>query len=555
MLNLKKEVRDLGRFNQIVLILMEERLGFFFDNLRMKFHHKKDNDTKKKILKPEERLRIAFEKLGPTFIKFGQLLSVRPDLVPKEFLVELEKLQDDVPSFQFKDVKKIIEKELKKPLDKIFSEFNERPIASASISQVHKAKLKTGEIVAVKVQRPKVRELMSTDIEIMFFFAKYIEKHFRKLRKFRPVAIVEEFADWTKNELDFISEARNAQIFAQNFKNSETVSIPKIYMDHTTHSVIVMEFLDGIEIHKITESKPKWLDMQKAIHNSFDAILTQVFIHGFFHADPHPGNILVSKDNKICFVDFGIVGYFDKKLRKSSVKIFTGVIYNDADKVVEGLLEICRFDYEPDVDKFKREVARVLLEMTSEKTIEELKVSMIIEEILAIALNHGMKIPKEFVLFGKTIVTLEGIALEYDTKFKFVDEAKPFVEKYLKESASPMNVISDFSENFQKFRNFFTKLPDKIDKTIDILQRGTFKVDIGDAELRRLSLEIDRSSNRLAYGILISALLVTGALMIQYGEPWIYGLPIISVICFSIAIIFSFFLFISIVRERAILRR
>ena len=237
------------------------------------------------------------------------------------------------------------------------------------------------------------------------------------------------------------------------------------------------------------------------------------------------------------------------------MKIFTGVIGNDADKVVEGLLEICKFSKELDVERFKREIARILLEMRPGESVEEMKVSLVLEEILKIALESGMRVPKEFVLFGKTIVTLEGIALEYDPKFKFIDEAKPFIEKYLKENISPINVVGDIADSFQRFRNFVTRLPERIDRTIDVLQRGNFKVNLDDTELNKLSLEIDRSSNRLAYGILISALLVTGALIIQYGEPWMYGLPIISVICFGLALLMGFFLFISIVREKALLRR
>ncbi|KKR78018.1 MAG: ubiquinone biosynthesis protein UbiB, partial [Candidatus Nomurabacteria bacterium GW2011_GWA2_40_9] len=296
----KKEVRDLNRFRQILLVLFEEGFGYLLDRTRLKREIPLKSRIKQKQAKkktpPEVRLRLTLERLGPTFIKLGQLLSIRPDLLPKEYIKELGKLQDKVKEFPFELVEKEIKKEFGKDISGIFSSFDKKPIASASISQVHKARLKTGEIVAVKIQRPKVREIMETDIDIMFHIARTIEKYMPELRKYGLVRIVEEFSKWTNDELNFKIEARNAKRFRKNFSGSRIVRIPKIYDDYTRERIIVMEFIDGIELHNVEEIKRKKLDFDKIIKNGFDVILTSVFVHGFFHADPHPGNILVMKN-------------------------------------------------------------------------------------------------------------------------------------------------------------------------------------------------------------------------------------------------------------------
>ena len=251
-----REIKDINRFRQIVSVLLEE--GFFYLIEKIKLgswiRFKKKNLSKEKI-PAEVRLRKTLERLGPTFIKLGQILSLRPDLVPKEYVKELGKLQDDVPAFPYDKAEKIIKEELGKPIDKIFSSFSKKPIASASISQVYRAKLKNGKIVAVKVQRPNVKKIMDTDIEIMFYIAKLLEKHSDKIRKYRPVKIVEEFKEWTDKELDFELEANNAKRFYDNFKGSNTVKIPQVFDDYSSPMVLTTEIIDGIELTKIDAVK------------------------------------------------------------------------------------------------------------------------------------------------------------------------------------------------------------------------------------------------------------------------------------------------------------
>ncbi len=550
----KKEVRDINRLKQIVLILFEQGFGYFLDKAKLKGKVPLKKRIKAKLAKKENitppvRLRLALERLGPTFIKLGQLLSVRPDLIPKEYVKEMEKLQDNVPEFPFDMAEKEIEEQIGMPIKKIFSSFDKKPIASASVAQVYKAKL-GNETVAVKIQRPKAKEIMETDIDIMFYIARLLEKHYPATKKYNPVGIVEEFSSWTKNELDFRVEARNAKRFYQNFRGSSTVHIPKIYDDYIREKVLVMEFIDGTELHNIREIKKRKLNFDKIIKNGFDATLTSVFIHGLFHADPHPGNILIMRNNKIGLVDFGIIGHFDDDLKRRSIELLYGIVEGDTDKVVRAFLEMGKpEEKEVDTNKFKSKI-KDAIESLQGASLKDIKVSYVLEEVLDIALKCNIRMPTDFILFGKTIVTLEGIALEYNPDFRVIDSIKPFVERLARKKYNPKYMLSSFIDSSMKFKKFITELPEQTDKALKKIQSGTFKIDIDDTDVKKLSLEIDKSSNRLAYGMIIAALLVAGALVIQVGEPVFLGMPLVSFICFLSAVILGFILFSSILKER-----
>ncbi len=543
----KKDIRDLARFNQIIAILIHHGFGYVISKIKIKRIFKK----KKREEKPNpKRLRITLERLGPTFIKLGQILSIRPDLLPKEYIDELGNLQDKVPPFSFKKAQKIIEKELHHPINKLFLDFNKEPIASASISQVYKAKLKNGQLVAVKVQRPKVKEIMKTDIEIMFYIAKLLEKHFKKIRKYGPVGIVQEFKDWTYDELDFRKEAENAKRFYRNFRNSETVKIPKVYDKYSTRDVLTLEYIDGIELHNLHQvKKKKEYRIREIMDNGFDALLTQVFEHGFFHADPHPGNILILKGNKIAFIDFGIVGHFDDYLKKKSVELFYAFIEGDVDSMVDIFLEIgAKRKGKMDVESFREDVAKVV-EPLRKGTLKEAKVMSALEQVFDVSLEHHIKQPVDFALFTKTVLELEGIGLEYIPNFKFMDNARPFIEKLIKREFKLSDMAKDLVDNLTKYGKLFKDLPDQLGSALRRIQRGKIKVDIEETDIKRLGRDIDVSANRLTYGLMVAAFLVAGALLTNMGEPQIYGFPLFSFVCFAMAFIFLIPLIISIQKE------
>lgn len=546
-LTMRRRIRDIRRFEKIVGVLFEEGFGYLLGrtklkrNVPIKQRLKAEIKSKEKI-KPEVRLRRTLERLGPTFIKFGQLLSVRPDLIPVSYTIELERLQDKVKPFSYNEAEKTIKEELGKPVKEIFRSFDKMPAASASISQVHKAILKNGDKVAVKVQRPDVRETMVTDIEIMLYIAQLLEKKVPELRKYSPVAIVKEFSEWTRNELDFKIESRNAVRFHRNFDKSATVKIPKVYSDYTTRKVLVLEYIDGVDIRDFNAIKRRKLSLPKIIKNGFDAIMKQVFVDGFFHADPHPGNILVLKNNKVSFVDFGIVGHFSESLKRKAIDLFYGIVKEDPDKVVQTFLDLGAVDGEIDVKNFREEVLEVI-EPLKGASLKDIKISRILEDVLDIALRNNIKMPVDFVLFGKTILTLEGIALKYDPDFNFSKNVGPFIKELEMQRLNPKYMMDNFVRNATKFGKFVTDLPDQTARVFKKIQEGKIKIEIEDTDIKKLSLEIDRSSNRLAYGMIIAALILAGSLVLERIET-------IAYLCFALAAFLGLILFVSIAKER-----
>ncbi|MFH1642352.1 MAG: lipopolysaccharide core heptose(II) kinase RfaY [Nanoarchaeota archaeon] len=548
-----KQFKDINRLREILTVLGKQGFGYLIDKIRLSSIVKLKR--KKERLAPEVRLRLALEKLGPTFIKLGQILSLRPDLIPPEYVKELGNLQDRVPPFSYSKVEEIIKKEFGRPIKSLFQSFDKKPIASASISQVHKAQLKSGETVAVKIQRPDVTKIMNNDIEIMYRIAQLLEKYAPNLKRFNPTKIVEEFQHWTTNELNFITEAQNAKRFYKNFQGDQRVIIPKIFDNYSTKRILTSEFIDGIELHNLGKIKGKrGYDLDKVIKNGLDIALTQIFIHGFFHADPHPGNIMVLKNNKIALIDFGIVGYFNDELKQKSINLFYGIMEEDLDSIVDTFSEMGLMDDKTtDIELFKSDIKKII-EPLQKSSLKDVKVSHVLEKVLAAALYHHIKMPVNFVLFGKTIVEIEGIALEYSPNFKFADSARPFLEKLIKNKFSIKTMPKDFIKSVIKFKRFIQDFPTDATKALKKVQEGKIKVDIEDTDIKRLSLEIDRSSNRLAYGMLIAALIIAGALTINVNMPKILDIPWISFIAYLIAAIMGIVLLYSILNEKKLLR-
>ncbi|MBI4439499.1 hypothetical protein HY638_00845 [Candidatus Woesearchaeota archaeon] len=551
-MKLYKEYQEMKRIEEIMTVLVEEGFGYIVDSIRMKKElplHKNIRIEEKKPLPPEVRLRKTLERLGPTFVKFGQVLSVRPDLVPLRYMKELEKLQDHVRPTPFKNIKFMIEHELGKKIHEVFKRIDSEPLASASLGQVHRATLLTGEEVVVKVQRREAEGIMENDIRIMKYVAELMERHIEGARRFKPTQIVDEFARWTQNELDYKTEARYARRFRGMFLNSKEVYIPKVYDDFCTRRVIVMEFIDAIPLSNLEGLKKAKVNIRKVMENGLKAILTQVFIHGFFHADPHPGNILIMKNDVVSFVDFGIVGFFDRELKLRSSDLFIGIAEMDADRIIESLMAFSTLPAGFDKEAFKQEVIGVTSAI-HETELKNVKVSKMVEEVLDIAYKYEVRIPTSLVLFGKSVITLEGIGLRYDPDIDLMKIIQPFVERKLVSKY----LLDNMAYSTSKFTRFITELPKKTDAILDKLQTGRFEIDIGSKEVKTLSLEIDRSSNRIAYGLMIGAFVVAGSLVVEVGEPLWEGLPPITLVLYGLAL-FSVLTLISSIIEEKKLRR
>jgi ubiquinone biosynthesis protein len=519
--DLVKNHKHRERLREIIHVFFEQEFGFLISKIKLHKHlpfHKRIQakiSREKKVDHPT-RLRLAFEELGPTFIKFGQLLSLRPDLIPEEFAKEFEKMQDKVPAFSFEQAKAIIEKELGRPLNKIFSSFNKKPLASASMGQVYKAKLGT-KVVAVKVQRPNIEKKIETDIELMYKIVELIEEHVPELREFSLHSVVHEFEKWTIKELNFKIEAHYADQLRSNFKGSKILKIPLIYHNRTTNKVLTMEFIDGVPLHDIETIKKKKYNIKQIIRNGYYVILKQVFVDGFFHADPHPGNILVLKGNKIGLIDYGIIGHFNRKLKNYSMDLFNSFINNEPDKAVEVVLKM---NPGADINKeaFSKDV-RDIFEQLRYSSPKDLLIGQFIKETIITARKHHIAIPVDFTLYGKTIAILEGIALKYDPDFNFDKETKDTFKKLLTYKFFAKEVIDKTKIKVNEYQSLVENFPETAKIILERAKQFKLNLDINDTDVGNLTTELERSSGNVSLGFIVSALIVASALVLQTNQP------------------------------------
>jgi ubiquinone biosynthesis protein len=474
--------------------------------------------------------RETLEKLGPTYVKFGQFLSIRPDLIPPEFCSEFRQLQDKVPPFSFAHVKKELEKELKRDPADVFSEFDEMPVAAASVSQVHRARLRTGDEVAVKVQRPGIREEMEEDILIMLFFAVLLEKFVPSLRKNQPVMLIHEFSRWTDRELDFCQEGKNALHFAYYFKDYPGVTIPKVFLEHTTERVLVMEFIHGVNT---LEAPPESIDKKATAHLIAESMLKQIFVDGFFHGDPHAGNIFLLERNAIAYLDFGIVGYLSEDLRAWTFDILYGMSEGNVERVIDSFLELCNVsEEEVNVAVYRRHMNEVLSELHICE-MAGIPFTHMMERFLNTSLEYRLDIPHDFVMMSKAIATLEGTCLSLNPGIRIVEYLKPFVQKYMTTVPEWDDVIQQLKAGPFELGKLKRLISKHGARALRLLERPTFRIEGG--EFRNIVREVEKSSVNVAYGLLIAALVVFAASVSNESafEQWLKGvfhLPIMPIL-------------------------
>ncbi|MDH4162888.1 MAG: AarF/UbiB family protein [Nitrospirota bacterium] len=377
---------------------------------------------------PAELARETLQKLGPTYVKFGQFLSIRPDLVPPEFCEAFKTLQDRVPPFPFNQVRREVRQELQRDLSEIFSEFDETATAAASVAQVHRARLRSGEEVAVKVQRPGIRQAMAADLFIMLRFAHLIERFVPRIRKNRPVMLVQEFTRWTDRELYFRQEGKNSLHFAFNFRDYPGVRIPKVYREYTTRSILVMEHIPGVNIFQAGERN---IDRRAVARLIADSMLKQIFIDGFFHGDPHGGNIMVLDNDTIAYLDFGIVGYLAEDMRSWIFDIVYGMSERNVPRVLGSFFELCgvREEDVADLAGYRREMNEILSDLPIYE-VAGVPFTQLLERFLNTSLAYGIPVPHDFVLVSKALTTFEGTCLSLDPEIRIVDHLRSFVRKY-----------------------------------------------------------------------------------------------------------------------------
>jgi len=496
-----------------------------------------------------ERVRLALEDLGPTFVKFGQIMSNRPDLVPSELLSELKKLQESVPPFLGETARQIVEQELAKPIDSLFDDFPIAPIAAASISQVHKATLVGGKIVAVKVQRPNIEQVIKTDLEIMFHLATLIEKHVDGMETINPVAMVKEFERSITQELDFTVEASHIATFARDFSGDETVYVPHIYSEYTTKHVLIMEFVDGVRPSDRETILQAGLDPKIVAERGADILLKQIFEHGFFHADPHPGNMRILEGNVICFLDFGMMGFLLPQDRKYLGNILIGIANQDAPRITKTLLRMSYGKRPENSEQLEYEIY-ALLERYSYRSLKDINLMDSLNQLVELITSYELCVAADFYLLAKALVTIEGVGRHLEPDFNFVDHATPFAKRLIQERLSFPALAKDLYLSLTDLGLLLRDLPSDTRDLIDQVKRGRLKVVFEHNGLEPMLKTHEQISNRISFAIVLSALVVGSALIVQADiPPKIYGIPIIGVLGFLAAGVMGFWLLISILRH------
>lgn len=552
--------KNINRIRQIVNVLLKHGFGQFIEILnlqrfiplrkRIKYFSRWQEVERHTI---PERLRMAFAELGPSFIKLAQVLSSRPDLITTEYADEFKKLQDRVPPFSSDRAGQIIEAEFNVPVNEAFSEFDAYPVAAASIAQVHNAVLNTGEKVIVKIQRPHIGEIIETDIAVMKAVARLMLKYIPESRYFDPRGIVDEFARTVKRELDFISEAKNAQRFRRNFEGKDDICIPAVYPEMLSGKVIVMERIEGVRIDDIQGIDSLGIDRRELAQRGVDAYFKMIFEDGFFHADPHPGNIFVMEDGRIGIMDFGIVGWLTTDMMENIASAFLAVLSKDFDRLIDLYIDLGLVVEEVDIESFKREFKAdlvYLLEPLYDATISEVNFPEYLEALTHLVIKHGLKVPSDLLLMNKTILILDNIGRQLDPSFNAVTAVEPYAAKLVKNRMSPQRVLDKTKDNLAEIGGIIVDTPKQINRLLRKTLRDEVSFKVNPIGMEKLITDIDRSSNRISFSLVIAATIIGSSMLVQSDIGGkIFGLSTVGVIGFIVAFLLGLRLLISILRS------
>ncbi len=562
MLNIRKigaigrTYRNLGRYRKILSVLFKYGFGNFIDTLNieqyleisMQMLFKKEPKNVEKLTRPE-RIRLVLEELGPTFIKFGQILSTRPDLIPLDYITELAKLQDNVPSFPYEEVCRLIEKELGRPPEEIFHSFDKQPMAAASIGQVHRATLHSKIEVAVKVQRPAIEEIIETDLEIMFHLASLMERHLEDVEIQHPTRIVAAFARSIEKEINYRLEAANIERFSRLFIEDADVYVPKVYRDLSTKRIITMELIYGIKASHIEDLKGAGYDLRLIADKGALLIMKQIFVHGFFHADPHPGNVFILPNEIVCFLDFGMMGRISKKEREDFSDFVMYVVHRDEKKVADAILKITNHEGQVDRGNLENDFAD-LIDRFVGLPLKELEVAPLLHQLLEIVARYRFTLKPNFYLLIKATSTIEGLGRLLDPDFEITRHAEPFITRLQKEKLNPKKIMGDLFESGTEMVQLLKEIPSSLRDVLTLTRLGKIKIEFEHHGLDSLYAHLEQTTNRIAFAIVLAAQIIGSSLIVLAGLPpkW-NGIPIIGLAGFLLAGIMGFWLLISMLRH------
>ncbi|AOY76949.1 ABC1 kinase family protein [Clostridium formicaceticum] len=549
MVGIGTRYKNLRRYKKIGEVLVKYGFTFAAEKLSEKGYIPKfilNIKQYEKQLTDGEKLRLACEELGPTFIKLGQIMSTRRDIFPEEVVSQLAKLQDDVNPFPFEIAKNLFEKEMKLPIEACFKEFDSTPIASASIGQVYKATLKTGEKVVVKIQRPSIHEIIVRDLDILFNLARLLDEHMDKEKPYNLLEIVDEFSHVITKELDYSLEGRNAEKFYSQFKSDDKIYIPKVYWDFTSKKVLTLQRVYGIKIMDSEGLKAKGWNLEKLATITANCFMKQVFVHGFFHGDPHPGNIFAVGSSKISFIDFGVVGYLDKGTMGFISNLFTAATRRDVEKIVNILMEIDALAPDTNIRRLKEDIS-FLINLYYNMPLSKLNLGEALKKVMEIAYTNKIKLPSQFTVLLKAIITLEGSVKFLNPEFSLSQISKNVVKEIYLDRFHPKNLIGEMKDYSEEILYGIKYLPKQIRNLIKKIESNQIKFQLEQIGFEKLQDELTRMTNKLSLSLISSALIVGSSLIIQSASgPMLWGVSLFGIIGYLLASILGLGIILSI---------
>lgn len=553
-LNSKKH---LARYAEILKALIKYGFEDIADSLRRSEKSSiskdlliQDKTVNVKELARWQRVRMMFEDLGTTFIKLGQMLSGRPDLIPEELIKELERLQDFTPTFDSQLAVQRIERDLGKPIGDVFAHFELLPLASASIGQVHRARLHNGREVIVKVQRPDIHDQIEVDMDILRALAKLAEKYREEARHYNPQAIVEALERTVELELDFKHELANIQLFRKHAAARKSkVIVPEPFEEYSSRTVLTMEYLEGFKINDLKSYVAHGISSQKVAKQAMSSFFEQVFEDGFFHADPHPGNVLVDKEAKLIYLDFGMMGKLPPKDKELLGDLFVAVELRDSERILQAVKSLSKISYVENEQGLLVEIDALLNNYYS-ADLEDIPLTEVLEKFRTIVLNYDLRIPADFFLLIKALSSMENNVRLLYPEVPLFDYLRPYAQKLIMKKMNPLRQLKSLYLTLFDFGELLHSLPGDMRKIIQKLKHGSLKVEIEHKGLSELRVSLEEISNRISLSILIAAMIIGSSLIVNAKiPPFVNGIPILGLIGFIVAVILAIWLIVSIIRS------
>jgi len=531
-------MRDLPRLHEITSVLIRHGLGDIVRRLGIANILERAGQmlnwgaaTESERLEPARRVRLALEELGPTFVKLGQVMATRVDLFAPNWIAEFEKLHSEVPPVPFESLLPDVERTLGRPPAEVFRELHTEPYASASIAQVHRAWLQDGTPVVLKIRRPGIRAKIEADLRILFNIADLIESEIPEARRYQPKQIAVQFARSLERELDLAREARNIAHFAKNFKGDPYIVIPRVFPQWTGEAMNVQEHIDGVRGTDQAAVEAAGLDRTLLAARGSEAVLKMILVDGFFHADPHPGNVFYLPGNRIVMIDFGMVGRLSPVRRNQVVDLLAGIAQMDQEPMLDVLLDWAGDAY-VDEAKLAADVNELVFEYEA-VPLKDVRIATLLRQFAAIIREHSIVMPSDLTLMFKAMITMEGLGRQYDPEFRVIDHLQPLLRRALLERYRPDAVMKRGRGTLTDFFNVVGSVPRDIARLLREARRGKIRIDLDLKRLDQFGRQLHRTIDRATMGIMTASLVIGSAIVMNVHEgPSVLGIPVLTLLGF-----------------------